>query len=317
MSKKQVWFFGSGQISVPAFEALVKAHGLLGVVTQPDRRQGRGMQAAPTPIKLAALSHQLPILTPNKINDAALLDQIKASHPELIVVMAYGRILPQALLDIPSRGVLCVHPSLLPRYRGAAPIPWAILKGDHETGITIFEVDQEIDHGSVVLQHRLLLMGNETTPALTEKLGELSASVLLKGIDRYCGSGEMPVPQDESKVVLAPPFSKADGWVNWSESAEKIDRHVRAMNPWPGSATSWTGRSVKLIRVAPEPGEAATPGRPPGAILKSDENGILIQAGQGTLRILELQLAGGKTMPAGAFLRGHPLKAGDCLGSAS
>lgn len=311
-----LWFFGSGAIAVPALQAVAGAHEVLGVVTQPDRPQGRGQRIVPTPVHQAAQALGLTVATPASPRDPGLADRLRASRPDLIVVMAYGGILPKTVLEIPRHGAVNVHPSLLPTYRGAAPIPWAILNGDHETGITLFVMDAQVDHGPILVQERTAVHPDDTTASLTERLSQLAPAVLLKGLAALEARQVSPTPQDDHRVTLAPRLTKADGWVDWALPAETIARRVRALNPWPGTMTSWQGHAVKLLQAAVEDrATTATPGRPPGTVLQAEPAGILVQTSQGTLRLLQLQLASGRPLEAAAFLRGHPIRPDEQLGS--
>lgn len=312
----RLWFFGSGAIAVPSLQAVAAVHPVLGVITQPDRPQGRGQRPAPTLVKAAARALQLPVGDPASARDPRLIEQIRATHPDLLVVMAYGGILPTALLAVPSRGALNVHPSLLPKYRGAAPIPWAILNGDADTGISLFLMDAQVDHGPIVRQEQIPIAPDETAATLTERVSRLAPAVLLAGLEALAEGRATATPQDETRATLAPRLTKADGWVDWALPAEAIARRVRALDPWPGTMTSWQGRAIKLLRAAVEDRMTpATPGRPPGIVLKAEPAGIVVQTGRGTLRLLDLQLAGGRPLNAAAFLRGHPIRPDDPLGS--
>ena len=311
----RLWFFGSGEIAVPTLQAVTRAHTLLGVVTQPDRPQGRGRQTTATPVKAAAQALHLLVLEPPSPRDPTLLETLRRSAPDLVVVLAYGEILPEALLAIPTLGALNVHPSWLPKYRGATPIPSAIMAGDHETGITLFRMDIQVDHGPILLQERVTIAPEETTATLTDRVSRLAPDLLLRGLAQLERGQPSWTPQEDREATTARRLSKADGWVDWSLPAEQIARRVRALTPWPGSMTSWQGRAIKLTRVAVADREArSSPGTPPGTLLRTGPDALLIQTGHGILGLHELQLAGGRPLTIAEFLRGHPMRAGELLG---
>ena len=312
---RRVWFFGSGEIGVPTLQALARAHTLAGVVTQPDRPQGRGQRKAPMPIKMAAQPLAVPVLEPASTRDPQLPALIQRSRPDLLVVMAYGGILPSALLHLAPHGAWNVHPSLLPKYRGAAPIPWALMHGDAETGITLFEMDTQVDHGPILAQTRLPIAPEETTATLAERVSRAAPDLLLATLAQMERGVLSKTPQDDRQATMAPRLTKADGWVDWSLPAAVIARRARALVPWPGCLTSWQGRALKLLRVTAQTDiTPATPGIPPSTVLRANEAGILVQTGRGAVAIQELQLSGGRPLDAAAFLRGHRIRPDDRLG---
>jgi len=311
----RAWFFGSGAIAVPTLQALTRAHTILGVVTQPDRSQGRGQRVAPTPIKAVAQHSQLLTLEPPSLRDPQIAERLRPSQLDVIVVMAYGGILPPELLKIPTHGAVNVHPSLLPKYRGAAPIPWAIMNDERETGISIFRMDAQVDHGPLLLQERIPLDVHETAVTLTDRISRLAPAVLLKVLAQVEQGRVELIPQDDRAATYARRLTKADGWVDWGLPAQAIARRARALAPWPGSMTSWRGRAIKLLRVVVYQDDVAcSPGTPTGTILRADPSGILVQSRVGTLLVHELQVAGGRALDAGAFLHGHSMRPGDRLG---
>lgn len=312
----RLWFFGSGAIAVPTLRAVVSAHTVIGVISQPDRPQGRGRRSAPTPVNHTAQSLALLVVTPTSLSEPMVLDQFRRSQPDLFLVMAYGKILPQPLFTIPRLGAFNIHPSLLPRHRGAAPIPWTILQGDPETGITLFQMDGQVDHGPWLLQERFPVALDETAVSLSERLGLAAPTIVLNGLALLeQGKGRL-TPQEDRLATQAPRLTKADGWIDWSVPAEVIARRVRALVPWPGSMTSWQGRALKILRTSVADSQTPSmPGRPAGTILQADSTGILVQAGRGAIRLHELQVAGGRPLEAAAFLRGHPMRRDEVLGS--
>lgn len=309
----KVWFFGSGSIAVPTLERLAQTQTILGVVTQPDRPRGRGQQPAATPIKEAALRLGFRPLEPESPSSSQLHETLTASQPDLAVVFAYGRILPTSLLNIPRFGFWNVHPSLLPKYRGAAPIPRAILNGEHTTGLTIFRMDRALDHGPILMQERMALTRRETTPSLSERAGQQAPNVLAKAFAALADDTLQPIPQDDREATMAPRFTKADGWVDWSMPASGIDRRVRALMPWPGTTTSWEGRTLKILRAAV--GQPDAHAASPGTVLAVTPEALEVQAGEGTVLVQEVQLAGGRPVAINAFLQGHPIHPGHRLGN--
>ena len=284
----RILFIGTAELACPCLAAVhrLTGHELVGVITQPDKPKGRSLQLAPPPVKLTATRLGLPVLQPVKIRNA--LAEIQAWQPELIVVVAYGQILPPVLLAIPARGCLNVHTSLLPRWRGASPIQSALLAGDPETGVTIMFMDEQLDHGDIILQRRTPIRPDETGATLHDRLAGLGAELLAETLTLAIWPRR---PQDESQVTHARKFAKADGRIDWTKSAVEIDRQVRAFNPWPGAFTDRDGVLLKVWQVELVPDTAT---------------GIdIVRTGKGALRLLEVQPAGGKRMPFAAFARGH------------
>jgi methionyl-tRNA formyltransferase len=300
----RVVYLGSGDIGVPSLEGLIAAPGidLLCVVTQPDRAAGRGMSVRHSMTKQLALSHGVEVFQPPKIRETGAVSHIAALQPDLLVVMAYGQILPQALLDIPRLGALNLHASLLPRHRGAAPIHAAILAGDRTSGVTSMWMDAGLDTGDILLQREIGMSPAETAGSLHDRLARLAPEVLEESI-RLIREGSAPhTKQDAMLATYAPKLDRAAGRIDWSQSAEQIARRVRALHPWPGCTADLVlvdGRTMplKIHRASAADGSA-----PEGSI----ENGLRVGcAGGGLLEILELQAPGGRAMAAADFLRGH------------
>jgi methionyl-tRNA formyltransferase len=264
------------------------------VVTQPDRPGNRN-KILPTPVKQAALKHGLHVYQPDRISSPESIAQIRWADPELMVVVAYGQILPAEVLEIPPSGALNVHASLLPRHRGAAPITGAILAGDGETGVTIMRMDEKLDHGPI-LAHRAIPIGPQTTAVeLTAQLAEVGAALLvevLADLERF-----PPVEQDHDAATVSPRLRKDDGDLDWAVPAVEIDRRVRALNPWPGTAATLDGRALKILRGRPAEGSGK-----PGAILKVAGEGLLVATAKGAYLVEEVQLPGRRPMPARQLL---------------
>lgn len=282
------------------------------VVCQPDRPKGRGLTTIPPPVKTLALEHDLPVLQPERARDPGFLDTLTELAPDVIVVAAYGKILPRTILDLPRHGCINVHASILPRHRGAAPIQWAILAGDRETGITIMAMNEEMDAGDILLVRRLMIAEEENAGSLTARLAVLGGEALGAAMVDLRAGRLVRTPQPPDGVTFAPRIERSDAHLDWTRPAEEIARRVRAMAPTPGAFTTLEGRTIKIHRALV--GEAAGPGHPPGAVLRASGGQLVVACGAGALAIEELQLEGRKQMSAGAFLAGHPLGVGTRFG---
>jgi methionyl-tRNA formyltransferase len=309
----RIVFLGSGAFAVPSLRALVEGgHEVAAVVTQPDREKGRGRVVQPPPVKPAAAALGLRVLQPPKIRAPEALEALRALEPELQVVVAYGQILPRAVIDVAPRGTVNVHSSLLPRYRGAAPIHWAIVNGDAETGVTTMLIDEGLDTGPTLLARATPIGPDETTPELEQRLAAIGGSVLLETIDGLAKGTVLPVPQDHAAASIARLLKKEDGRIDWSATAEAIARRVRGLQPWPGTATTHGGRDLKILRARVDAPRDTTPGR----VEAVDGEGFVVGGGAGTaLRVLEVQPESRRAMPAAAFAAGARLAAGERLGS--
>ena len=283
---------------------------VVGVVTQPDRPRGRDLRVAPCPVR-EHLKSGTPVLTPESVNAPESVDGIRALRPDLVVVVAYGQLLGGDVLAIAARGVVNVHASLLPRYRGAAPVQWAIARGERVTGATIMFLARRMDAGDIILQEALPIEDSDTGGTLHDKLAAAGAALLLRAVD-LIRQGQAPrAPQDETAATFAPKLKKSDGRIAWSMSADEIRNRVRAFNPWPCATCEFPNGSGLLLRVMEVRVEEGR-GRP-GEIIRADDE-LVVAAGRRALRLLEVQPEGGKIMGGGAFLRGHRLKPGDMLG---
>ena len=299
-------FMGSPGFSVPALMALVAAgHEVAMVYAQPPRPAGRGQKETPCPVHRAALDLGLPVRTPQRLrNNAAELADFAALNLDVAVVVAYGLILPQAMLDAPRLGCLNIHASLLPRWRGAAPIQAAILAGDAETGITIMQMEAGLDTGPMLLAEALPIGPRMTMPELHDALSEMGARLIPQVLEAI----PAPVPQPDAGATYAPKLTKADARLDWTQPAEVLDRRIRALNPWPGTVTNWGGETLRILAAELSAGEG-----PPGTVLAV--NGApVVACGQGALRLNRLQRAGKAAMPSGDFLRGSPMTVGTILG---
>lgn len=303
---------GTPEFAVPTLRALDGHHQVVGVVTRPDSRAGRGRKAVVSPVKQMALERGLALFQPETLRGAEVVARLAEWRPELIVVAAFGQILPGPVLDLPPYGCLNVHASLLPRYRGAAPIAAAILNGDAATGVTIMRMDEGLDTGPNLAQAACPIAPDDTTGSLTGKLAELGAQLLIETLDGWLGGAIQAHPQDDAQATYCRPLDKEDGLLDWSRAAMHLDRQVRACDPWPGAYTTWQGQRLKVLRARPLPGWRGE--GPPGQVQEVGER-IVVVSGQGALELQEVQLAGKKPMPAGQFARGQRDLVGGLLGS--
>lgn len=307
----RIVFMGSPAFAVPVLEALARTYPVVGVVTQPDRPAGRGSRLRPPAVKVAAERLGLPVFQPEKVSASAALAHLRAWAPDIIIVAAFGQILPPDLLALPPYGCLNVHASLLPRWRGAAPIAAAILAGDTVTGVTLMQMDEGVDTGPILAQREEPIYPDDTTASLTERLARVGAELLIDALPRYLRGEIHPVPQPEEGVTYCRPLEKADGHLDWKRPATELERQVRAMTPWPGAFTFWEGQQVKVLRAEVQPDW--TGDEPPGTVIPL-RSGAGVVTGQGVLRLLEVQMAGKNPLPIDAFLRGRRNFIGAVLG---
>jgi len=301
-------FAGTPEFAAVALEALLRArHEVALVLTRPDRPAGRGLKSRRSAVKQLALERDLALLEPATLDDPATLAAIGAARAAAMVVVAYGLILPAALLALPPRGCLNVHASLLPRWRGAAPIQRAILAGDRTTGITIMQMDAGLDTGPILLQEAIAIAPQDTAQSLHDKLAALGARLLLHALE----APPAPVAQDAAAATYAPRIGKSEAEIDWREAAVQIERKVRAFDPVPGAQTRHAGAALKIWRGSVEHGVRAAP----GTVCAAEPGGIVVSCGSDALRITELQRAGGKRLAAGAFLSGFRLASGARFGS--
>lgn len=305
----RILFLGTGDIAIPSFDAIANApqHELVGLVTQPDRPAGRRRELKAPAIKKRAGELGLPVLQPEKIRRPAALEEIRNLSPDVGVVMAYGQILPKAVLEFPRYGCLNLHASLLPRHRGAAPIQAAILEGDRETGVTVMYMDEGLDTGDIMLMEALEIGAAETGGELHDRLGLLAGTMIVEALDQLEAGSAPRVSQNEARATYAPKIGREDGRIDWASSATAIARMIRAYHPWPGASATFqtdTGarRVAKILRA--EPLAAATLNDAPPGSRRPESRYLEIQCGEGALRILELQPEGKRPMAVADFLRG-------------
>lgn len=301
-----ILFMGTPDFAVPSLEALVAAgHRVVGVFSQPDKPKNRGMKLLPTPVKVCAQAHAIPVFQPAKLQDGTALETIRQLAPDLIVVAAYGRILPQEILDYPRLGCINVHSSLLPKYRGSAPIHWAILNGDRETGVTIMHMALALDAGDIIAQRATPIDPDETVETLHDRLAQLGAELLVETVDKLAQGTATRTAQEENQVTQAPMLSRALSPMDWTRPARALHDQVRGLIPWPAAVTELGGTRCKIFATTVL---EETTGKAPGSILSADKKGLKVACGGGTvLRIDILQADGGKRMAAADYLRGHPI----------
>ena len=301
----QIIFFGTPEFAVPPLQALLDSgHDVIAVVTQPDRRKGRGKHLAPSPVKVEAQKQGVKILQPEKIKDRGFIDGLRELKPEAIILVAYGQILPNDIIQLPEYGCINVHASMLPKYRGASPINKAIIEGERKTGITTMLMDEGMDTGPILLQQEIDIDPDDTAGSLSYKLAETGSTLLLRTLEDIENNTVTPVPQPEG-ATYAPLLLKADGFIPWAESAEMICNFIRGMTPWPAAYGFLEGERIKILKAVPHDGDGEK-----GAIISIEKNTILVGAGQGSIAIHELQPAGKPVMSAGAFVQGRNLKEG-------
>jgi methionyl-tRNA formyltransferase len=298
---------GSPQFAVPTLEALTRTYTVLAVYTQPDKPAGRGKSLTAVPVAQWATAHGLPIYQPRSFRkDPAAIEQLRALQPDVIVVAAYGLILPQAVLDIPRFGCVNVHGSILPRHRGAAPIASAILAGDAETGITIMQMDAGMDTGPMLSVGREPIRSDDTTASLGERMSILGAQLLIDTLPGYLSGAITPQAQPTDGVTYSPKINKSDAQIDWTRAALEIDRAVRAYIPWPGAFTEWNGQMVKVLKTGIRDQGLGIRDQGPGTVLRLADGAIGVVTGDGVLELIEIQLAGRKAMSARDFVRGQP-----------
>ena len=308
----KVVFLGTSEFSCPSLKILLASpHEILSVITQPDRPKGRGQKLAFSPIKSLALAKGLPVLQPERVGDPSSLEALKSLQPDLMVVVAYGQILSSSVLFIPPRGCVNVHASLLPKYRGAAPIARAILGGETRTGVSTMLMDRGMDTGPVLLTEETEIGDSDTMGTLHDRLSWMGSHLLLRTLDGLEKGTVTPRPQDPSHATYAPKIEKEEGRINWDTPARQLFNLLRAFDPWPGAFTVWAGRSLKLFLPMFVEGEAT---EMPGTVAQAGENGLRIATSRGYLLVREIQLENRPRMSVAEFLRGYPLKPGVRLG---
>jgi len=307
-------FFGTGEIACPALQLLAREVDLIisGVVTQPDRPKGRDLHFHPSPIKRLAEHLQLEVLQPNRARDPEFFPLLEARRPDLIVVMAYGQILPAQILSLPRWGALNIHTSLLPKYRGAAPIQWALLEDQRETGVTIMKMDAGLDTGEILSAKKVAIQTDDDYTSLAKKLGEAGAELIVRTIPGYLRGEIVPQAQPAQGVSYARKITKEDGRLSWTEPAATLRNRIRALVPWPG-AYCYYPAGAKKVMLKVWKAEVSTENGEPGRLLPAGKSWILVGCSKDSLRLLCLQKEGGRPMTAEQFMAGHPLPVGTVL----
>jgi methionyl-tRNA formyltransferase len=308
----RIIFMGTPEFAVPSLEALIQGPDeLVAVVTQPDRPKGRSRQLIPPPVKILAQQHQIDCHQPAAIRSEEFISVLNDYGPDIIVVAAYGKILPEAILTLPRHGCINVHGSLLPRHRGAAPIQWSIIKGDPEVGVTIMQMDKGMDTGDILMKSALVPAADETAGSLFEKIARLGSQALMDTIDMIGQGGLAMMQQDDALATSAPMLKKEDGLIDWQKTAAEVDCLIRGLDPWPTAYCFLEGRKLQLFK--PEVVYQST-SRRPGTLLRADREGLLIATGGSCLLIREIKAEGKRRMSVADFLNGWPLEAGCNLG---
>ena len=311
----KIIFMGTPDFAVAALDALCRdGREVILAVTQPDRQKGRGRKVIQTPVKVCAEKWGVPVFQPARIREAGAIEQIRSLEPDLIVVAAFGQILPQELLDIPRLGCINIHASLLPRLRGAAPIQWSVINGDTESGITLMQMDAGLDTGDILFQESVPIGPQETGESLYDRLAQLGGEMIVKYLPAIEAGDIHPVPQQDSLSTYAPMLKKEMGEIDWTMPAGQIEQRMRGMLPWPGAYTTLGGHILKIWRARVQTDVQVPAGTSPGTVLYTDKKTICVAAGQGALELLEVQAEGKKRMETDAFLRGTKVSAGDVLG---
>lgn len=308
-------FMGTPAFAVPSLDALCEVAEVVGVVCQPDRPAGRGMQLAPPPVKVRAVERGLEVIQPAKLRDGTVAKWLRDKQVDVALVVAYGRILPREVLDAPRAGCLNVHASLLPKYRGAAPITWAIVRGESETGVGLMRMEEGLDTGGVYAESRLAIDPDETSAELSARLSQVAGALIRESLALAVEGALVMRPQDDAHATLAPILKKEDGVIDWSRGARAIHDHVRGMSPWPGGTTRINGRTVKVLRTRVVDFEVASPvERAPGVIILADKHRVVVAAADGLVEIVEAQPEGKRAMPASDLVHGRVLAVGQKLG---
>lgn len=307
----RVVFMGTPDFSVATLEAIVKAgHQVTGVVTQPDKPKGRGKNMQFTPVKEKALEYNLPVYQPIRVREESFVEELRGMQPDVIVVVAFGQILPKAILEMPKYGCINVHASLLPKYRGSAPIQWAVIDGEKESGVTTMQMDEGIDTGDMLKKTVVPLDEKETGGSLFDKLADAGAKLLIETLEDVENGTIIRTKQDDSAATHAKMLDKTLGCIDFSRPAEEIERLIRGLNPWPSAYTGLDGKTLKIWDANVV--EKEVDGKP-GEIVEVTKENIYVKTGKGLLKLEEVQLEGKKRMEAGAFLRGYPVEVGTIL----
>ena len=307
----RVLFMGTPEFAVHVLTSIKEAgHEIIGVYTQPDKPKGRGKSLQYPPVKEKALEYGIPVYQPPKVREPEVIEEIRALQPEVIVVVAFGQILPEAILNIPRLGCINVHASLLPDYRGAAPIQWAVINGEPVSGVTTMQMDEGLDTGDMIMKTEIVLDEKETGGSLHDKLAEAGAKLCVETLKAVEDGTAVRTKQGETGTDYAKQLNKKMGDIDWTKPAVEIERLIRGLNPWPSAYTSWSDKTMKIWEAEVLDKES---GQAPGTVAEVDKKAFAVQTGKGMLKILSLQLPGKKRMDTDAFLRGNQIKIGETL----
>lgn len=311
----RIIFMGTPDFAVPVLQSLINSrHEVVAVVTQPDRPKGRGKNMQFSPVKECALAHNIPVMQPVNVSVPEVIDELRAYEPELIVVVAFGQFVTKKIREMPKYGCINVHASLLPKYRGAGPIQWAVINGEKESGVTTMYMCREIDKGDMLLKDTVMLDPKETGDSLHDKLSMMGGPLLLKTIDQLEDGSAVRIPQCEEESTYAPKLEKTMGNIDWTMDADRIERLVRGLNSWPGTFTKIHGKTVKIWDCDVVCQEALTESQAaamPGTVIVSEKDQLIVKAGNGALSLRMLQPEGKKNMTVDAYLRGYPIAQGE------
>ena len=307
----KVIFMGTPDFSVGTLEALVEAgHEVVLAVTQPDKPKGRGKEMQFTPVKECAMKYQIPVYQPVRVREVECIEELRKYQADIMVVVAFGQILPKEILEMTPYGCVNVHASLLPKYRGAAPIQWALIDGEEVTGVTTMQMNEGLDTGDMLLKTEVVIENKETGGSLHDKLSEAGAKLCVETLVALEQGTVTPVPQGDTTTSYAKMLDKQLGKINWEKPAIEIERLIRGLNPWPSAYTNWDDKVMKIWDAEVVAGNSDAQ---PGVIIKVDKDAFYVQTGNGMLKVCELQIPGKKRMDAGAFLRGYQVKEGENL----
>lgn len=304
-------YMGTPDFAVPALEKLIEAgHKITAVVTQPDRQRGRGKEVLYSPVKECALKYDIPVFQPVKIKSPEAVEQLRSYQADIFVAAAFGQILSKEILDMPRYGCVNIHASLLPKYRGAAPIQWAVINGEDKTGVTIMQMDEGLDTGDIIAQREVLIAQDETGESLFEKLSVLGADLLVETLDAISEDNVVRKKQDPALSSYARMLKKEDGRIDWSRTSKQIEQQIRGMNSWPSAYTIWNGKILKIWKAQ---WNQSVHAYAPGTLITVEKESVMVACGEGMIKILELQLEGKKRMPVKDFLLGYHMEEGSRL----
>lgn len=314
----RIVFMGTPDFAVDALQAIIEAgHEVAAVVTQPDKPKGRGKELQMTPVKACAAAHGIPVFQPVKIKEPEAVSELRGCQADIFVVAAFGQLLPEEILTMPKYGCVCIHASLLPKYRGAGPIQWAVINGEKTTGVTIMQMDRGIDTGDMLMKTEVEIDPQETGDSLHDKLAAAGAALIVKALPEIEAGRVTPQKQNDAESCYAKMLQKSMGKIDWRMDAGKLDCLIRGLISWPGASTTFRGKSLKIWEEEPV-AAAALSGQiseaPPGTILGVEKDAFYVQTGDGVLKVLAVQVEGRKRMAVKDFLLGYPIKAGECLG---